>query len=133
MHFFVVANFEICCQIPYNKGSVTNKKKTVESDEILDEEAQLEEEEDDSQQLVDLNQIIQHKGVCLEVQVENDNLDRALKVLKRKLIREGVFKEYKSKKYFEKPSVKRKRLRNETLRKIIRIESERLKSYKVFH
>jgi small subunit ribosomal protein S21 len=128
-----VADFEICCQIPYNKGSVTNKKKTVESDEILDEEAQLEEEEDESQQLVDLNQIIQHKGVCLEVQVENDNLDRALKVLKRKLIREGVFKEYKSKKYFEKPSVKRKRLRNETLRKIIRIESERLKSYKVFH
>ncbi len=128
-----MADFEICCQIPYNKGSVTNKKKTVESDEILDEEAQLEEEEDDSQQLVDLNQIIQHKGVCLEVQVENDNLDRALKVLKRKLIREGVFKEYKSKKYFEKPSVKRKRLRNETLRKIIRIESERLKSYKVFH
>jgi small subunit ribosomal protein S21 len=128
-----VADFEICCQIPYNKGSVTNKKKTVESDEILDEEAQLEEEEDESQQLVDLNQIIQHKGVCLEVQVENDNLDRALRVLKRKLIREGVFKEYKSKKYFEKPSVKRKRLRNETLRKIIRIESERLKSYKVFH
>lgn len=128
-----MADFEICCQIPYNKGSVTNKKKTVESDEILDEEAQLEEEEDESQQLVDLNQIIQHKGVCLEVQVENDNLDRALKVLKRKLIREGVFKEYKSKKYFEKPSVKRKRLRNETLRKIIRIESERLKSYKVFH
>jgi small subunit ribosomal protein S21 len=128
-----VADFEICCQIPYNKGSVTNKKKTVEPDEILDEEIQLEEEEDDSQQLVDLNQIIQHKGVCLEVQVENDNLDRALKVLKRKLIREGVFKEYKSKKYFEKPSVKRKRLRNETLRKIMRIESERLKSYKVFH
>ena len=128
-----MADFEICCQITYNKGSVTNKKKTVESDEILDEEIQLEEEEDDSQQLVDLNQIIQHKGVCLEVQVENDNLDRALKVLKRKLIREGVFKEYKSKKYFEKPSVKRKRLRNETLRKIIRIESERLKSYKVFH
>ncbi|MCS6961410.1 MAG: 30S ribosomal protein S21 [Deltaproteobacteria bacterium] len=62
----------------------------------------------------------------LEVFVEGDNIERALKALKRKLVREGVIREYKAKKYFEKPSVKRKRKKNETLRKIERIEKERL-------
>lgn len=68
------------------------------------------------------------KCIPIEVFVEGDNVERALKALKRKLIREGVFKEYKAKRYFEKPSVKRKRKRNETLRKIERIERERLAS-----
>jgi small subunit ribosomal protein S21 len=41
--------------------------------------------------------------------VVSQNLEKAMRVLKRKLIREGVFKEIKTRRYYEKPSEKRKR------------------------
>jgi len=44
----------------------------------------------------------------MEVKVDKD-LNTALKILKKKLVKEGVFKEIKARKYYEKPSVKRKR------------------------
>ncbi|MCL4131046.1 UNVERIFIED_CONTAM: hypothetical protein GTU68_012698 [Idotea baltica] len=40
-----------------------------------------------------------------------------MRVLKRKLIREGVFKELKSRRYYEKPSEKEKRKRKESVKK----------------
>lgn len=86
--------------------------------EYSDLEVNLAKEPDEQTEIV--------KGVPLEVFVEGDNVEKALKALKRKLVREGVFKEYKAKRYFEKPSVKRKRKNNETKRKIERIERERL-------
>lgn len=48
-------------------------------------------------------------GKYLQVQVRDNNVDQALKVLKKKLQREGVFREMKRRAYFEKPSEKRKR------------------------
>lgn len=50
------------------------------------------------------------------ITVEN-NLDKAMKILKRKLIKEGLFKELKTRRYFEKPSVKKKRKQKETVKK----------------
>lgn len=50
------------------------------------------------------------------ITVEN-NLDKAMKILKRKLIKEGLFKELKTRRYFEKPSEKRKRKQKETVKK----------------
>ncbi len=47
----------------------------------------------------------------MKVDVRNNNVDRALKVLKRKLIDEGVFKELQERRFFEKPSEKRNRLK----------------------
>ncbi len=47
----------------------------------------------------------------MKVEVRNNNLDRALKVLKRKLIDEGVFKELQERRFYEKPSEKRNRLK----------------------
>ena len=47
----------------------------------------------------------------------NYNLEKAMRVLKRKLIREGVFKELKSRRFYEKPSEKRKRKKKEAWRK----------------
>ena len=35
------------------------------------------------------------------------NLEKAMRVLKRKLIREGVFKEIKARRFYEKPSEKK--------------------------
>jgi len=50
------------------------------------------------------------------ITVEN-NLDKAMKILKRKLIKEGLFKELKTRRYFEKPSEKKKRKQKETVKK----------------
>jgi small subunit ribosomal protein S21 len=52
----------------------------------------------------------------MEVRVEG-SLERAIKVLKKKLAAEGVFKEMKVRAFYEKPSVRRKRKRQEAERK----------------
>ena len=44
----------------------------------------------------------------MEIRVEG-SLDQAMRVLKRKLAKEGVFKEMKKRAFYEKPSVRRKR------------------------
>lgn len=49
--------------------------------------------------------------------IVNQNLEKAMRVLKRKLIREGVFKELKSRRFYEKPSEKKKRKSKEAQKK----------------
>ena len=58
--------------------------------------------------------------------IVNQNLEKAMRVLKRKLIREGVFKELKSRRFYEKPSERRKRKGKEALKKR-RKEIDRMK------
>ena len=53
----------------------------------------------------------------LEVTVDGDNLGRALSQLKRKMAAEGVFKEMKRRRFFEKPSEQRKRKLREAARR----------------
>jgi small subunit ribosomal protein S21 len=55
-------------------------------------------------------------GNPLEVKVYND-LERALRNLKRKAAQEGIFKELKKRRFHEKPSVRRKKKRLEASRK----------------
>ncbi|MBB5712738.1 30S ribosomal protein S21 [Sphingomonas xinjiangensis] len=45
----------------------------------------------------------------MRVEVRDNNVDQALRVLKKKLQREGVYREMKLRKHFEKPSEKRAR------------------------
>jgi small subunit ribosomal protein S21 len=45
----------------------------------------------------------------LEVEVYGNDVEKALKVLKRQLIRDGLFRELRSRRFHEKPSVKKKR------------------------
>lgn len=45
----------------------------------------------------------------MKVEVRNNNVDRAIQVLKRKLIAEGVFKEMQERRFYEKPSDKKRR------------------------
>lgn len=45
------------------------------------------------------------------VEVRNNNVDRAIRVLKRKLTEEGVFKELQERRAYEKPSDKKRRLK----------------------
>ncbi|MCP3677769.1 MAG: 30S ribosomal protein S21, partial [Deltaproteobacteria bacterium] len=42
-----------------------------------------------------------------EVKVLDNQLEKALKVLKRKLAQDGVFRELKRRRFYEKPSVKK--------------------------
>ncbi len=53
----------------------------------------------------------------LEVVVDGDNVERAIKALKRKVAQEGVYKELKRRRFYEKPSVKRKRKQREAERR----------------
>ena len=52
----------------------------------------------------------------MEIRVDG-SLDQAMRVLKRKLAKEGVFKEMKKRAFYEKPSVRRKRKRSEAQRR----------------
>ncbi|MGZ6212361.1 MAG: 30S ribosomal protein S21 [Candidatus Binataceae bacterium] len=52
----------------------------------------------------------------MEIRVEG-SLDQAMHVLKRKLAKEGVFKEMKKRAFYGKPSVRRKRKRSEAQRR----------------
>ncbi|MDA8171322.1 MAG: 30S ribosomal protein S21 [Nitrospiraceae bacterium] len=52
----------------------------------------------------------------MEVRVAGD-LEKALKLLKRKIQKEGVLKDFKKKRYYEKPSVKLKTKQREARRK----------------
>jgi small subunit ribosomal protein S21 len=45
----------------------------------------------------------------LEIKVLGNDIDRALKMLKNKLQKEGLFREIKNRAFYQKPSVKRKR------------------------
>lgn len=53
----------------------------------------------------------------MQVHVRDNNINKALSVLKKKLQREGVFKEMRRREAYEKPSEKKRRLANEARRR----------------
>ena len=54
----------------------------------------------------------------LEVRVEGDNINRAINQLKRKMANEGIYKELKKRRFYEKPSERRKRKQREAERRL---------------
>lgn len=60
------------------------------------------------------------KGVTaiITVKVEGNNVNQAIKKLKKKMEREGFFREIKKRRYYEKPSEKRRRQQMESLRRL---------------
>jgi|TARA_R110002124_G_scaffold92076_2_gene234019 small subunit ribosomal protein S21 len=67
------------------------------------------------------------KGVrtIVQVIVRDNNVDQALKVLKKKMQREGVFREMKLRRHHEKPSEKRAREKDEAVRRFRKLERKR--------
>jgi small subunit ribosomal protein S21 len=70
------------------------------------------------------------KGAYVNVQVtvRDNNVDQALRALKKKMQREGVFREMKLRRHYEKPSEKRAREKAEAVRrhrKLLRKRMER--------
>ena len=53
----------------------------------------------------------------VEVTVRDNNVDQALRVLKKKMQREGIYREMKMRKHYEKPSEKRVRQEAEAVRR----------------
>ena len=53
----------------------------------------------------------------MEVRVINNNVEKALKVAKKKLAADGLFRELKRRRFYEKPSVKKKAKEREAARR----------------
>jgi len=49
----------------------------------------------------------------LEIRVDDKNIEKALRLLKRKMQHDGLFRELKNRRFYEKPSLKKKRKRRE--------------------
>jgi len=64
--------------------------------------------------------------VLVQVVVRENNVDQALKALKKKMQREGVFREMKLRKSYEKPSEKRAREKSEAVRRARKLERKRI-------
>lgn len=56
-------------------------------------------------------------GTVLQVLVRDNNIEQALKVLKKRMQREGIFREMKQRKAYEKPSERRVREAAEAVRR----------------
>ncbi len=49
----------------------------------------------------------------MEIKVSDQDVEKAIKLLKRKMQRDGLLRELKERRYYEKPSVKLKRKQRE--------------------
>ena len=56
--------------------------------------------------------------VVIKIEVKDNNIEQALRVLKRKLQKEGFFKVVKMKSTYEKPSEKKKRILQENIKRV---------------
>ncbi len=65
----------------------------------------------------------------ISVRVDDNDVERALRVLKKKIQNDGLFKRLKMKKNYEKPSEYRRRKRREALRRQRIAEAKRQKRY----
>jgi len=61
----------------------------------------------------------------VQVLVRDNNVDQALKVLKKKLQREGMFRELKRKSFYEKPSERKAREKGEAVRRARKLARKR--------
>ena len=63
-----------------------------------------------------------NKEVVIKIDVKDNNVDQALKILKRKLQKEGFFKVMKMKSTYEKPSERKKRVQTENIKRIKKLQ-----------
>lgn len=63
--------------------------------------------------------------VLVQVIVHQNNIDQALRALKKKMQREGIFREMKMGRHFEKPSEERVRKQAESIRRRRKLERKK--------
>lgn len=61
----------------------------------------------------------------MQVTVRDNNVDQALRALKKKLQREGVYREMKLRRFYEKPSERRAREQAAAVRRARKLERKR--------
>jgi small subunit ribosomal protein S21 len=61
----------------------------------------------------------------VQVLVRDNNIDQALRVLKKKMQREGLFREMKQRRFYEKPSERTTRERAEAVRRMRKLARKR--------
>ena len=64
-------------------------------------------------------------GSFMQIIVRDNNVEQALRALKKKLQREGVYREMKLRRHYEKPSEKRARERAAAIRRARKLERKR--------
>ena len=69
---------------------------------------------------------LEERWRTVQVLVRDNNVDQALKALKKKMQREGVFREMKLRRNYEKPSERRAREKAEAVRRARKLERKRL-------
>lgn len=62
----------------------------------------------------------------MQVLVRDNNVDQALRVLKKKMQREGIFREMKLRRNYEKPSERKARERAEAIRRARKLARKRM-------
>jgi small subunit ribosomal protein S21 len=62
----------------------------------------------------------------VQVLVRDNNVDQALKALKKKMQREGIFREMKLRGHYEKPSEKKKREKAEAIRRARKLARKKM-------
>jgi small subunit ribosomal protein S21 len=62
----------------------------------------------------------------MQVLVRDNNIDQALRVLKKKMQREGVFREMKQRNAYEKPSERKAREKSEAIRRARKLARKKL-------
>jgi len=67
-----------------------------------------------------------NKGAFVQVLVRDNNVDQALKALKKKMQREGIFREMKLRGHYEKPSEKKAREKAEAIRRARKLARKKL-------
>ena len=54
----------------------------------------------------------------MEVSVRDNNVEQAIRVLKKKIQKDGMMRELRQRQYYEKPTLKRQRKLKESLRRV---------------
>ena len=60
--------------------------------------------------------------MVLEVTVKDNNVEQAIRSLKKKMQREGLYREMKIRKHYEKPSLKKAREKTESIRRYRKLQ-----------
>ncbi len=66
------------------------------------------------------------EGKAVQIIVRDNNVDQALRALKKKMQREGIFREMKLRNFYEKPSEKRAREKAEAIRRARKLARKKL-------
>jgi small subunit ribosomal protein S21 len=66
------------------------------------------------------------QGDSVQVLVRDNNVDQALKALKKKMQREGIFREMKLRGHYEKPSEKKAREKAEAIRRARKLARKKM-------